>query len=295
MWHGAKTAAVAVVVAAVAVYVARAVMTSSPSKKAKQIKQERREERNERRRNRIDARKKEKRDEVKAAKQKQWEAEQALHPVKQEDKQHAYDVKLALKKQQQDELDAKLQRAMESGLRVVVDLGFLVDQTLRERNSVLKQVASAYGLMKKSTFPSLLSLHLASYTGEIAAFCDDKGVSAWKVTRHANALDELFPNDTVVFLSPDAPTVLTEIDPNTVYVIGGIVDRTVRKSQTLSKATAKAIRTVRLPVQEHMRVRSHVLNIDSVLLSLLEVHNHGDWKLAFDRILPKRLAAKDPN
>ncbi|ETV97778.1 hypothetical protein H310_09130 [Aphanomyces invadans] len=236
----------------------------------------------------MDARKKQKQMQVKAERQHRWEVETALHPIDQEEKQRLYDAKIAAKKQQQQELEDRLNTAMAIGLRVVVDLDFLNHQTLRERNSVFKQVATAYGTMKKCSFPNLLSLHLASYRGDVAAFCDQRGARAWKVSRHEQPLFELFPNDTVIFLSPDAPTVLTELDPNAVYVIGGIVDRTVRKSQTLAKATASAIRTARLPVQEHLRVKSHVLNIDTVLLILLEVHNHGDWNRAFDAVLPKR-------
>ncbi|KAG9415985.1 hypothetical protein AC1031_000381 [Aphanomyces cochlioides] len=224
-----------------------------------------------------------------ADRQKKWEEDNANHPIDQDEKQRQYDAKLALKKQQQETLEAKMNFAMTNGLRVAIDLSFLTKENLRERNSVLKQVGSAYGVMKKSPHPQLLSLHLASYNGEIASFCDSKGVQSWKVTTHAESVESLFPNNRVVFLSPDATNVLTTIDPNTVYIVGGIADRTVRKGETMSKASSKAITTARLPVREYVNVRSHVLNIDSVLLLLLEVHNGSDWKDAFDKILPKRL------
>jgi tRNA (guanine9-N1)-methyltransferase len=40
----------------------------------------------------------------------------------------------------------------------------------------------------------------------------------------------------LVFLSPDAEEVLIELDQDSVYVVGGIVDRTVRKGITSSFA-----------------------------------------------------------
>ncbi|KDO30972.1 hypothetical protein SPRG_04160 [Saprolegnia parasitica CBS 223.65] len=253
----------------------------------KRTKQQRRQERIDHRRAAIDARRRDKKLQHEAERQASYKAHDEC--ITQEEKQMRYDAKIAQKQLAKTQLEDKLNYAMATGLRVVVDLSFLRDQTPRERHSVIKQVACVYGAMKKSELPSLLSLHLASYEGDIAALCDKRGASAWKVTRHAAPIEELFPGDTIVLLSPDSPNVLTELDPATVYVVGGIVDRTVRKSETMAKAAGvHRITTARLPVQETCSVRSHVLNIDTVLLALMEVANHGDWHRAFEATLPKR-------
>ena len=55
----------------------------------------------------------------------------------------------------------------------------------------------------------------------------------------------------VVFLSPDAREPLLHIDPDTVYAIGGVVDRSVRKGMTLGFASAQGIATRRLPVSSN--------------------------------------------
>ena len=39
-----------------------------------------------------------------------------------------------------------------------------------------------------------------------------------------------------VYLSPDAAEPLQDIDPETAYVIGGLVDRTVIKNASLNRA-----------------------------------------------------------
>lgn len=62
------------------------------------------------------------------------------------------------------------------------------------------------------------------------------------------------------------------------------------QGESLGKAGALAFRTARLPLQEHLAVRTHILNIDSVLIALNEVANHGDWPRAFAQVIPKRFA-----
>lgn len=61
----------------------------------------------------------------------------------------------------------------------------------------------------------------------------------------------------------------------------------------MTKATRQGMRTARLPIQEHVAdLRTHVVNIDVVLMVLNEVINHGDWSRAFAVALPKRVAKR---
>jgi len=58
--------------------------------------------------------------------------------------------------------------------------------------------------------------------------------------------------DKVVYLSPDSPNVLSELEEGTLYVIGGIIDQTVRPGMSLreaNKASGSGVRHARLPVE----------------------------------------------
>ncbi|KAL4095911.1 hypothetical protein PRIC1_009278 [Phytophthora ramorum] len=189
----------------------------------------------------------------------------------------------------------KLEEAQLSGIRVVVDLVFAEDQTTRERNSIFKQLGCVYGYLKTCPLDRLLSLHLASCTQKLAAVCAQHGVLRWKVGRHEEPLEQLYDVGELVYLSPDSDKVLKTLDPGCVYVIGGIVDRSVRKGETKAKAAAHGIQTARLPLQEHFeqtgaRVRTHIMNLDSVIITLNEVANHGDWGRAFRKAVPLRIS-----
>jgi tRNA (guanine9-N1)-methyltransferase len=108
----------------------------------------------------------------------------------------------------------------------------------------------------------------------------------------ARPLLSVYQPEEIVYLSPDASSVLTSLDDKTVYVVGGIVDRAVLKGQSLSKASRHAVRVQRLPLQEYMNVNNPVLNIDAVLIALNEFANHRDWSRAFDAAIPKRRATR---
>lgn len=53
---------------------------------------------------------------------------------------------------------------------------------------------------------------------------------------HEASIDELYEQQEIVYLSPDAEDVLHELDPSCVYVIGGIVDRSVRKVSRMHRS-----------------------------------------------------------
>ena len=90
-------------------------------------------------------------------------------------------------------------------------------------------------------------------------------------------------------LSPEADEVIESFDINKVYVIGGIVDRSVKKAASLDWAKEHGLRTMRLPVQEYIPHReTHVLNIDTVVSIILAHQERGDWEQVLTACMPLR-------
>ncbi|CCI39356.1 unnamed protein product [Albugo candida] len=170
-------------------------------------------------------------------------------------------------------------------LRVVVDLSFTSQQTLRECNSLLKQLSCAYGYIRSCSLSSLLSLEVTSYHGGIVTLCHKHGVASWPILKHSIPLNEVYQPEDVIYLSPDAPYEIDQLDNTKIYVIGGIVDRTVRKNETMHYASRIQYQTARLPVRKYMpEARTHILNVNSVIMALNEVMNHRDWARAFQML-----------
>ncbi|CAD7963001.1 unnamed protein product [Amoebophrya sp. A120] len=95
-----------------------------------------------------------------------------------------------------------------------------------------------------------------------------------------------------VYLTADTDDVLTEIDPDTTYIIGGVVDRNRLKNASKQKADHFNIRTQRLPIAEYIESNmgsfSKVLTVNHVVEILLEFQRTKDWTVSLEAVLPKR-------
>lgn len=176
-------------------------------------------------------------------------------------------------------------------IRVAIDLSFGPLMSAKEHASVSNQIKRAYGHNKAAVKPVALHLTgLACAANHPAMLGSCVGWSSWPdVEAIESAAHEHWPTN-AVWLSPDAPDVLETLSPDDVYVVGGFVDRSVRKGETLRRAEAAGVRAVRLPVAEHAaRSDLHpILSINAVVQILGEVHAGTDWSAALATHVPAR-------
>ena len=94
----------------------------------------------------------------------------------------------------------------------------------------------------------------------------------------------------VVYLSADSPHVLSELRHDTVYVIGGLIDRNRHKGLAQARAEAAGITTARLPIDQFVQLQaSRMLTTLHVVQILLAWQDCGrDWKRAFLTVIPPR-------
>ncbi|ROW15579.1 hypothetical protein VPNG_02104 [Cytospora leucostoma] len=98
-----------------------------------------------------------------------------------------------------------------------------------------------------------------------------------------------FTTDSIIYLSADSPHTLDKLEPNTSYVIGGLVDRNREKLLCQRRAEGKNIRTAKLPIGEYMQMASRqVLATNHVVEIMSKWLETGDWGKAFMEVIPKR-------
>lgn len=113
--------------------------------------------------------------------------------------------------------------------------------------------------------------------------------SAEEKTVKGNPAVAEFSTDSVVYLSADSPNILDRLEPNTSYVIGGLVDRNREKRLCQQRAEEKGIRTAKLPIGEYLQMASRqVLATNHVVEIMSKWLETGDWAEAFMAVIPKR-------
>ncbi|NWS20842.1 TM10B methyltransferase, partial [Pachyramphus minor] len=98
---------------------------------------------------------------------------------------------------------------------------------------------------------------------------------------------DLFPLDAIVYLTPDSENVLEDINPDKVYVLGGLVDESIHKQLTLRRAREQCLQTARLPIREYMvkvpnsrNYHSETLAINQVFDILCTYYETRNWPVA---------------
>ena len=197
-------------------------------------------------------------------------------------------------------------------LRVAIDTSYDQDSQ-RAIRSVAKQLAECIGVMRKEAEKVNVELTFAAWRGTVADHAlEHFNAERWvTVARDPRDVEEIFmnasdvgpsdegslpPPEAMVYLSPDAEEVLEDVDADTVYVIGGIVDLKARGvAWSLPRAKEAGIRARRFPIREHMPgVTNQILNIDTAFKLLCERYQGKEWADALEAALPTRQQGERP-
>ena len=146
-----------------------------------------------------------------------------------------------------------------AGLEIVFDLSYGASSTDKMNRSLAKQLAYAYSYAKNTTDSEAPAFHITSYLDEARVALEKRGAGSWLMHKHAGSLRDVFSErlDDLIYLSPDGEETLEELTPGKVYVIGGIVDRTVSKGLSLEESSGRQsggtpIPAMRLPIDENI-------------------------------------------
>ena len=168
----------------------------------------------------------------------------------------------------------------------------------REMSHLSDHIQRVYGINKKSSKP--LHLAICSFVpgSDMYEICVKKhhGFLNYVIDFHDKQLRDVFNDDKIVYLTPDSKNTLTTLDCEKVYVLGGLVDLSVKKNQTFEFAQNYNLQTAALPILEYMeKDRSNtrhtykrILSINQVFEILLCFYETNCWKTALGKGMPKR-------
>lgn len=228
--------------------------------------------------------------------QKDWEAKLSK-VASEEEKMKLIESRRALRKermdkraQQREEKIQRLTQAKLNGQNIVIDLefGHLMNPT--EVNSLVQQIMYCYAVNGRCSSPG--HLWLTGCEGKIDSHLKRlPGFNKWIIEKESRSYIEALKDqkENLVYLTADAETILEDLDPKKLYIIGGLVDRNRWKGITMKKAQEQGIQTAKLPIGNYLKMSSsQVLTVNQVVEILLKFLELRDWKTAFFQVIPQR-------
>lgn len=204
----------------------------------------------------------------------------------------------------------------ESNFKICIDLcggevAWDKAQTDREIVSLVKQLEHCCSLNKKAVMnhEQPVSMHIVGLGERIKRQLDISCPmwSKWPVV----FADEDFLNNhlqDIIYLSYDATELVgmreyeggyeeCDLDPNKVYVIGGLVDRNRLKGVAQQRANGLGVPSAKLPIENFFKLRhgTPVLSALCVFHILLLKYNNYSWKEAFLKAIPERKGLETRN
>lgn len=228
--------------------------------------------------------------------QKDWETKLSK-VASEEEKMKLIESRRALRKERMDkraqQREEKIQRLTQAklhGQNIVIDLefGHLMNPT--EVNSLVQQIMYCYAVNGRCSSPG--HLWLTGCEGKIDSHLKRlPGFNKWIIEKESRSYIEALKDqkENLVYLTADAETILEDLDPKKLYIIGGLVDRNRWKGITMKKAQEQGIQTAKLPIGNYLKMSSsQVLTVNQVVEILLKFLELRDWKTAFFQVIPQR-------
>ena len=228
---------------------------------------------------------------------------QAVKNMTKEEKEKYYNEyykqKIILKEKEKE----NLLEAYNSNFIICFDLNFNHYMEKKEQKSLSSQLALCYNINKRNN--KKINFYFTNMTQELMNILNKNDADKWKVHYHDEPfylIDDLIKlKKEFIYLSPDAEEELNDVSEDKIYIIGGIVDRTVIQNLSLNRIISLKnddnceikIVAKKLPLIKYIKdVKNTVLNINTVveILSLYADMDEDkkDWKTVFEKTLPKR-------
>lgn len=184
-------------------------------------------------------------------------------------------------------------QSMVFGQSLVFDLSYEGNMSKREIENTVDQLIEVEAWNRRASDP--YHLHFCNLQPD--SFYKQQlikryGAETWDrlfITSTDKQHFEVFPREQLVYLTADSPNVLRKYDHNKVYIIGGLVDRSIQPGLSLANAKRLKLATARLPLNEHLHwgIGAKNLTLDQMIRILLTLKETGKWDEAL-KFVPTR-------
>merc|ERR1719334_838197 len=131
---------------------------------------------------------------------------------------------------------------------------------------------------------------MTSFEGRVKSeMSKNQGFENWDFNFESQKFDSAFDREKIVYLSSESENVLTELEDDKFYIIGGLVDHNSHKGLCHATASDLGVHHARLPIDEFIKLKTRkVLAVNHVYEILAAVSEGKGWQEAFLSIIPER-------
>ncbi|KFB40108.1 tRNA methyltransferase [Anopheles sinensis] len=181
----------------------------------------------------------------------------------------------------------RLNRPWTEPVKVIVDLSLEAQMDKKEADACVQMCGRIYSVNKGSEKP--LRLHFTSFRMNSALLNE-----LWRIeTRQLHAdfntehFSTLFEPERLIYLTNESNNVIDTLEPNHIYIIGGMDDHYKHGKTFLRVAEEFGIRHARLPIFSTVILNNHgFLRMDNVFEMLLLFNAGKTWRQTLMKFVP---------
>lgn len=191
-------------------------------------------------------------------------------------------------------------RVLNNHIQVYIDLSFEKSHSRINLKSLCSQIRIGINEINKDAHENSLNVSICSLNKapKTKSLLLQQGLKSWKQYNNKFVYDDVLYDDVwdtnykenLIYLTPDSTNSLKELDPNYIYILGGLVDKPCESKLTLKHAMKHGIPTFSLPIHSNgIKINPDPnLNINTCLSVMNAVAKGMDWKNALRLCVPKR-------
>ncbi|NXA19401.1 TM10C methyltransferase, partial [Ibidorhyncha struthersii] len=186
----------------------------------------------------------------------------------------------------------RVAQSMIFGQPLVFDMSYEKDMSIREVANTVRQIVLSEGCNRRSVDP--FHIHFCNFKDDSLYHKEfmKHYREAWGkllITVTDQCYTDVFPKDKLIYLTADSPKVMKTFDHDKIYIVGSMVDRSIKTGVSLARAKRLGLETAALPLEKYLLWNSGAKNLtlDQMMHILLTLKDTGDWKKALE-FVPKR-------
>ncbi|XP_036772357.1 tRNA methyltransferase 10 homolog C [Manis pentadactyla] len=229
--------------------------------------------------------------EIKAAAREKAKKDQLLETTKEDKQQNFFFLRL-WERNMDIAVGWKGAQAMQFGQPLVFDMSYDNYMKPKELQNTVSQLLESEGCNRRNADPFHIYFCNLKIDGDYHRELVKRYGEKWDkllLTATEKSHTDLFPKDSIIYLTADSPNVMTTFKHDKIYIVGSFVDKNMQPGTSLAHAKRLNLATECLPLDKYLQwdTGGKNLTLDQMMRILLCLKNSGSWEEAL-KFVPQR-------